>query len=87
MASIPIYDNYLSESELIMRIRATEGNVDRSLLGFLMKQPLSKDLAAQLNFTPNLALPVSRSSHLSQGLSNIERCLPMLVSVVLPKPI
>jgi len=100
MASIPIYENHLSKSELIttsgigprvahiiMRIRATEGNVDRSLLEFLIKRPFSEDFAAQFKFTPNLALTVSRSSHLLQGLSNIDRCLFMLVSLVLPKAI
>ena len=67
MAASIICVNFLSESELleisgvgprianlIMRIRATQGNVDQTMLEFFMKQPLSNDLVAQLDFTPNL---------------------------------
>jgi len=67
MAASRIYVNFLSESELleisgvgprivhlIMRIRARQGNVDQTMLEFFMKQPLSNDLVAQLDFTPNL---------------------------------
>jgi len=46
-----------------MRIRVTKSNIDRSMIEFLMKRPLSADMAAQLEFTPNLALanPILRS--------------------------
>jgi len=66
MAASRIYVNFLSESELseisgvgpriahlIMRIRATQGNADQTMLEFFMKRPLSNDMVAQLDFTPN----------------------------------